>query len=302
MHEEKPSVTAYKVALNILTLGAVPKMAEILPSGMVEATEQLLLVSGAATSRTVRWYRSPRMVRVYKAFDWMLPGQFEAFAYRKAFCERQVREGITAGASQILVLGAGYDTMGWRLAPEFPHVDFFEIDHPATAALKAKGINAMGPRPNLHLIAEDLGQRKLDDSLADDENWDRNAVTTFIAEGLLQYLQPQAVQDVFMQCASLADEGRIAFTYIQTGEDGRPDAGPKTGLVLWLLKVGGEPWLWSVRSEELGRFLKSVGWREAPELKGVTDKNGIELYAVATKSRLSDTGQETEDDAVISTP
>ena len=25
--------------------------------------------------------------------------------------------GIAAGAAQILVLGAGYDTLGWRLAP-----------------------------------------------------------------------------------------------------------------------------------------------------------------------------------------
>ncbi|MFC1452218.1 class I SAM-dependent methyltransferase [Verrucomicrobiota bacterium] len=294
MHDDKPSTTAYKVALNILTLGAVPEMTEVLPSGIVEATAEVLLASGAATDRTVRWSRSPRMVRVYKAFDWMMPGQFEAFAHRKAFCERQVRESIAAGASQILVLGAGYDTMGWRLAPEFPRVDFFEIDHPATAALK--GIEAMGPRPNLHLIAEDLGQRKMVDVLADNEDWDRSAETTFVAEGLLQYLQPQAVQDVFTQCASIADEGRIAFTYIPTGEDGRPDAGPKTGLVLWLFKVGGEPWLWSVRREELGQFLKSAGWRDAPELEGTADKHGVELYAVATKSRLSKTEQGAEGD------
>jgi len=29
----------------------------------------------------------------------MMPGQFEAFAHRKAFCERQVRETIAAGAN-----------------------------------------------------------------------------------------------------------------------------------------------------------------------------------------------------------
>jgi O-methyltransferase involved in polyketide biosynthesis len=63
----------------------------------------------------------------------MMRGQFEAFGHRKAFCERQVREGIGAGAAQILVLGAGYDTLGWWLAPEFKSVNFFEIDHPATA-------------------------------------------------------------------------------------------------------------------------------------------------------------------------
>src|SRR5210317_2104986 len=68
---------------------------------------------------------------------------------------RHARNGIHVGAAQVLVLGAGYDTLGWRLAPEFPGVNFFEIDHPATALLKAKGIDEMGQRENLYLIAED---------------------------------------------------------------------------------------------------------------------------------------------------
>ena len=112
MSKRKPSRTAYKVALGIVTLGAVPEMDDVLPPGIVDATESLLIASGAVGETTVRWSRSRRMVSVYKAFDWMLPGQFEAFGHRKAFCERQVRDGIRSGATQILVLGAGYDTLG----------------------------------------------------------------------------------------------------------------------------------------------------------------------------------------------
>ncbi|MFC1817069.1 class I SAM-dependent methyltransferase, partial [Thermodesulfobacteriota bacterium] len=123
------------------------------------------------------WSRSRRVVWVYMAFDWMMPGQFEAFAHRKAFCERQAREGIAAGVSQVLGLGAGYDTLGWRLAPEFADVNFFEIDHPATARLKAKGIDVMGQRANLHLIAEDLGERQLVDVLHGNAVWNPAAVT-----------------------------------------------------------------------------------------------------------------------------
>jgi O-methyltransferase involved in polyketide biosynthesis len=86
------------------------------PPGLVEATKNLLVASGVAGERTVRWMQSPRMAAFYGWFDWMLPGQFEAFAYRKMFCEQQVRAGIDEGAAQILILGAGYDTLGWRLA------------------------------------------------------------------------------------------------------------------------------------------------------------------------------------------
>jgi len=280
MNDNKPSRTAYKVALNILVLGEKPQTADILPPGTADATERLLIASGAAKPRTVRWYRSPRMVRICEAFEWMMPGQFEAFAHRKAFCERQIREGIQNGASQILLLGAGYDALGWLLAPEFPEVSFFEIDHPATASLKAKGIESMGIRPNLHLIAEDLGQRKLMNVLAANETWNRNASTVIVAEGLLQYLAAEAVEDLFRQCASVTGHARMAFTYSVLREDGQPDAGPCSGLVLWSLKMGGEPWLWCTRPDELSSFLAKVGWNVVEQF----GKHGVEMYAVAVKS------------------
>ncbi len=285
MRKAKPSKTARKVALNIVTLGAQPGMEEVLPSGIVDTTARLLVESGAVGATGVRWSRSPRMVTIYKAFDWMMPGQFEAFAHRKAFCESQVREGIGAGASQVLVLGAGYDTIGWRLAPEFAGVEFFEIDHPATALLKAKGIDAMGPRTNLHLIAEDLGKRQLVDVLHANEAWNVTAPTVIVAEGLLMYLPPEAVGTLFDQCAAISGAGsRIAFTYVGTRSDGRPDAGPWTRLVLWILKVGGEPWLWSIRPVELDWFLGKTGWTSSPTLAGSTDKYGVEFYDVAVRS------------------
>ena len=259
-------------------------MEEVLPSGIVDATATLLVESGAVGATTARWSRSRKMVSVYKAFDWMMPGQFETFAHRKAFCERQVRAGIGAGADQVLVLGAGYDTMGWRLAPEFAGVDFFEIDHPATIRLKAKGIDAMGRRSNLHLIGEDLGKRQLVDVLHGNEVWSPTAPTVILAEGLLMYLPPEAVGALFDQCATITGAGSlIAFTYVGTRSDGRPDAGPWTRLVLWILKAYGEPWLWSMRPEELGPFLKEHSWTIAPNQLASSGRHGVEFFGVAVK-------------------
>jgi methyltransferase (TIGR00027 family) len=218
MRKDKPSRTAYKVAVNIISLGSKPGMEKILPPGIVAATEKLLVAAGAASETVVRVARSRWAVAVYEWFDWMMPGQFEAFAHRKAFCERQVREAIAAGAVQVLVLGAGYDTLGWRLASEFAGVDFFEINHPATALPKAKGIEAMGRRDNLHLIGEDLGQRQMVDVLAAHDKWDKTAVTAIVAEGLLMYLPPEAVRDLFLQGAAITGlSSRVIFTYCSGG-------------------------------------------------------------------------------------
>ena len=284
VRQDKPSKTAYKVALGIITLGAKPGMEKLLPPGIVPATEKLLVASGVAGARIVRWSRSAQMVSVYEMFDWMLPGQFEAFAHRKAFCENQVKDGISEGATQILVLGAGYDTMAWRLSAEYPEVKFFEIDHPATARLKLRGIEAMGERDNLYLLSEDLGKRKLVDVFKHNKYWNQSSQTIIVAEGLVMYLSAEAVQDLFCQSAVITGVGsRIVFTYIPTADDGRPDAGPWTGLMLCLMKLIGEPWTWSIRPEELDQFLQELGWTNTSNLADVSRKHGVEFYAVATK-------------------
>ena len=53
--------------------------------------------------------------------------------------------------------------------------------------------------------------------------------------------------------------------------------------MLWLQKVAGEPWIWSIRPEELELFLEETGWTNDLEQVGTTRKHGVEFFAVATK-------------------
>jgi methyltransferase (TIGR00027 family) len=158
------------------------------------------------------------------------------------------------------------------------------MDHPATADLKAKGIAAMGPRENLILISEDLGRRKIAHVLKDNALWNPSRQTVILAEGLVMYLPPEAVRDLFRQCADIAHAGsRLVFTYIPADEDGRPDAGRWTGLMLWLQEAAGEPWTWSIRREALGRFMEETGWEIDSENRDMAVRHGVEFYAVAKK-------------------
>lgn len=284
MRESKPSKTARKVALNVVTLGARAGMDKVLPPGLADATATVLVESGAVGRRAMRFSRSRIAIGIYRAFDWMMPGQFEAFGHRKAFFEQQVRDGIGSGARQVLVLGAGYDMIGWRLAPEFPDVEFFEIDHPATASLKARGIEAMELRPNLHLLAEDLGERRLVEVLENDHVWCKTSRSVFVAEGLLMYLPPEAVEALLKQCSAVSGKGsRMAFSHVGTRKNGRPDAGPWSWLVLWLLRISGEPWLWSMSPEELGSFVQEHGWAIDSGFTPRSGRCGVEFFAVAVK-------------------
>jgi hypothetical protein len=55
----------------------------------------------------------------------------DMIALRTAAIDQSVREAIAGGATQLVILGAGYDGRAWRL-PELAGVKVFEVDHPAT--------------------------------------------------------------------------------------------------------------------------------------------------------------------------
>ena len=66
----------------------------------------------------------------------------------------------------------------------------------------------------------------------------KSNTTAIIAIRVDGDLPPEAVRELFCQCAAITgSDSRIAFSYIPTGSDGRPDVGRWTGLMLWLQKV-----------------------------------------------------------------
>ena len=87
-----------------------------------------------------------------------------------------------------------------------------------------------------------------------------------------------------IRCREVTGTGsRMTFTYINRGGDGRPDIGRWTRLVLWILKTVGEPWLWSIRPAELGRFIEDAGWTNDRGLAGASSGHGVEFFGVATR-------------------
>lgn len=102
----------------------------------------------------------------------------------------------------MLVLGAGYDLVCLRLAPKFPKVCFIEIDYPATARVKQRGLRALGVPVNFQSIAVDLTRHSLLQVL-DEAGWDKSAVSIASAEGLTQYLPEQMVRELLAEVADV---------------------------------------------------------------------------------------------------
>jgi methyltransferase (TIGR00027 family) len=105
---------------------------------------------------------------------------------RARFFDDQVIGAISAGARQVVVCGAGYDDRALRFRTT--GVRFFELDHPATQADKAKRLRGIeSGTAGLTLAAADF---RTDDVAAvlSSCGHDAGRLSLFICEGLLVYL------------------------------------------------------------------------------------------------------------------
>lgn len=177
------SRTANVVAQSVVGLGYDPTLAQLLPAGAAETTERLLAALGLRPAWMNSVARSPIARRLSYRLGNRLGAHPVAFGLRKRFVDDEVRAAIAGGVGQVLVVGAGYDTLALRLAPVHPALTFVEIDHPATHASKRAGMAALGAIPsNLHLLGVDLGEVSLPQALAGLPAWDRTRASVVVAE------------------------------------------------------------------------------------------------------------------------
>jgi methyltransferase (TIGR00027 family) len=192
----------------------------------------------------------------------MVPGIMLHYLLRKRWIEDRVRACLAEGVDQIVILGAGFDTLALRLHREFPHVRFFEMDHPATQQVKRKASesrNMLGA--NIHFIAADLTQESWERALLSQSDFLDQADTLVIAEAVLMYLQPNDLDAIFKFLREHTDQhSRFLFTFMEPTDDGKISFRNATRLLDAWLWWRGEPFTWGVRREALSSYLHERGF------------------------------------------
>ena len=86
---------------------------------------------------------------------------------RTRFIDEALERAIVGGATQVAILGAGFDSHAYRCQELMAHVRVFEVDRPATQALKKQRVNEAlgGPPVNLTYVAIDFQHEDLPDGL-----------------------------------------------------------------------------------------------------------------------------------------
>jgi methyltransferase (TIGR00027 family) len=186
------------------------------------------------------------------------------YVVRKLRIEEIARECFLEGYCQLVVLGAGFDTLTQRLAedPQMHGLTLIELDHPSTQSAKVDVLRLYGLLSDRveHLPCE-IGVDDLSATLARSKRFSPDARTLFIAEGLLMYLHPDEVQDLIASVYRLTPEGgRFAFTFMEMLQGGRIAFRKQSWIADWWLQWRGEPFKWGIAKDWMAPFLEHRGF------------------------------------------
>jgi methyltransferase (TIGR00027 family) len=135
---------------------------------------------------------------------------------RTRFAEDALQAAVARGIGQYVLIGAGFDSFALRLPKFAADLEIFEIDFPATQALKVERIRECGLTvPNsVHFIAADLSRETVAAALARSA-FRPQELTFFSWLGVTMYLTREANLATLRSIASCAPgSSELVFTYL----------------------------------------------------------------------------------------
>ncbi len=204
-----------------------------------------------------RWLANPAM----RAVDVWAPGAIEFLTIRARLSDDIAREMAANGLEQIALLGAGFDTMSLRIEDDLRGVTIFEVDHPATQAVKREVMGRIGAPENLRFVAVDFEKDDFVEELRR-AGFAPARRSLVLWMGVTYYLTAQAMTRALCQIQTLGGAGmRLVFDYmlkeVVTGATRNRDALGKARIAARL----GEPWLFGLDPATVGDYLAAFNFK-----------------------------------------
>jgi methyltransferase (TIGR00027 family) len=216
------------------------------------------------------------------------PGARSSGVARTRLIDDALSSALDDGVSQVVLLGAGFDCRALRL-PQMAHATVFEVDQAALVRHKVARLNQGGVGSGAHVVrvSVDFERDSLEQALRG-AGFDPARRVFFVWEGVTNYLNAAAVDEVLAVVARAAAGSRLLFTYVHRGAlDGSVSFVGLPRLERTLLRAG-EPWTFGIDPAEIGEFLAQRGFRLIEDL-GAADYraryaepgHGYEFYRAA---------------------
>ena len=190
--------------------------------------------------------------------------------YRTKAFDAALLDAVQNGATQVVVLGAGFDSRAYRFQSQLGNVRFMEVDYGPTQAYKKQRLGEILERipPNVSFVAMDFTKDNLLDQLRN-AGYSEQQNTFFLWEGVTYYLPESAVKDTLHFVRDHSGSGsRIAFDYF--GASNRSINNPNGLYARW-----GEPVLFGFPNDRAREYVQQEG------LGVLSDTQGLEYICIA---------------------
>jgi len=216
-----------------------------------------------------------------------IPGAYGFVLARTHRIDEFVRKELEAGATQLVVLGAGYDSRAYRFRELLGKGRAFEVDAAATSARKRKKVRAVLGEVPAHVcyVPVDFERETMEGPLLA-AGFDPAQRTVFTWEGVTFYLTAEAVAQVLGLVARRSGpESAIIFDYLfRSLVEGTSRAyGAEKSRAF--VRRKGEPFTFGLDEGAVDTFLAGFGLRMESNLSPL-DLEKTYLDGYAQRSRV----------------
>ncbi|MEJ2614558.1 MAG: SAM-dependent methyltransferase [Ignavibacteriaceae bacterium] len=208
------------------------------------------------TNSILRFILKSEFMRNYYVHlsDKMIPGIVGAQICRTKFIDEKTSQ-VLKDVEQILILGAGLDTRALRIEGIEQKVTY-EIDLPEIQKYKKRKLIKFYRKlpASVNYIPVDFNEMKTETALSK-TSFDYNKRTLVIFEAVIQYMNSDAVNEVFNFLSKLSNNSYLLFTYVLRDVIERKNETAKK-LMDWSDKHNC-PFLFGINQTEIESFLKN---------------------------------------------
>ena len=187
---------------------------------------------------------------------------------RSRYTEDQLIAALERGVQQYVILGAGFDTFAFRRPELLDRLEVFEVDHPATQAMKQQRLALLDRPypPQLHFVPIDFLTDRLADALQASA-YDPREKSFFSWLGVTYYLTREAIFETLRAVAALAPTGSpIVFDYLDAAAFTSEQTAHRVQLLQAIASRVGEPMQTGFDPDALATDLDRVGFRLEEDL------------------------------------
>jgi methyltransferase (TIGR00027 family) len=186
---------------------------------------------------------------------------YGAVVVRARWAEDRLARALARGVRQYVLVGAGMDTFALRAPALEPALQIFEVDHPATQAMKQERFAHAGLRlpANVHFVAANLEQESVADALSRAAYRPRE-LAFFACLGITPYLTREtnlAMLGAAARCAPAGSE--LVFDYLDQDAFAPDRASEETKRLAAERAQTEEPWVSGFDPRALADDLAHVG-------------------------------------------